>query len=274
MAVITLTTDFGSSDHFVGAMKGVLLSIAPRAAIVDITHEIAPQNVREGAFVIGQAWKYFPKKTVHVVVVDPGVGSARRAILCQAGGQFFIAPDNGVLSMVYDAARPAVREISNPRLMRRPVSKTFHGRDVFAPAAAHLARGLAPARFGAPVHDFIRLEGLQPRLVSPNLWRGTVLKVDRFGNLITNFLIRDFAAVQTAPMELRVAGQRIRRLALTFAEAGTGELIVIPGSAGFLEIAANCASAAKLLHCGAGAGLELEIFPDPRDAGPWQNISR
>ncbi|HLH38752.1 MAG TPA: SAM-dependent chlorinase/fluorinase [Bryobacteraceae bacterium] len=274
MAVITLTTDFGSSDHFVGAMKGVILSIAPRATIVDISHEIAPQNVNEGAFVIGQAWKYFPQKTVHVVVVDPGVGSARRAILCQAGGQFFIAPDNGVLSMIYDAAKPAVREISNARVMRKEISKTFHGRDVFAPAAAHLARGLAPARFGRPIADFIRLEALKPRPVSRNVWRGVILKVDHFGNLITNFSIDDFAEVKTAPMELRIAGKRIRRLALTFAEAEIGESVAIPGSAGFLEIAANHASAANLLNCGAGTELELEIFPGSPDAARVQNISR
>ena len=140
--LITLTTDFGAADHFVGAMKGVILGIAPRAQIVDITHEIRPYDVNEAAFVIAQAWRYFPKRTVHVVVVDPGVGSARRPILAEAAGQFFIAPDNGVLSMIYDAAPHKVRVISNPKLMSKVVSRTFHGRDVFAPAAAHLAGGV------------------------------------------------------------------------------------------------------------------------------------
>src|SRR5580698_8876197 len=153
---ITLTTDFGTSDHFVGTMKGVILGISPRAQIVDITHEIAPQDVSEAAFVIAQAWRYFPKGTIHVVVVDPGVGSARRAILCEAEGQFFIAPDNGVLSMVYDSARCKVREITNSKLFLKKVSKTFHGRDVFAPSAAHLSKGLAPAKFGEIIHDPVR----------------------------------------------------------------------------------------------------------------------
>src|SRR5208282_3007523 len=132
---ITLTTDFGTSDHFVGAMKGVILGISPRVRIVDITHEIAPYELNEAAFVIAQAWRYFPKGAIHAVVVDPGVVSARRPILCEAEGQFFIAPDNGVLSMIYDAARYKVRVLSNENVFLKVVSKTFHGRDVFAPAA-------------------------------------------------------------------------------------------------------------------------------------------
>src|SRR5271154_4412253 len=129
---ITLTTDFGTSDHFVGTMKGVILGISPRARIVDISHEIAPQDINEAAFVIAQAWRYFPKGSIHVVVVDPGVGSARRAILAQAGGQYFVTPDNGVLSMIYETPKHQVRSISNAKLMRQQVSRTFHGRDVFA----------------------------------------------------------------------------------------------------------------------------------------------
>ena len=262
MPVVTLTTDFGSSDHFVGAMKGVILSIAPRATIVDITHEIAPQDLNEGAFIIAQAWRYFPKKTIHVVVVDPGVGSSRRPILCETSGHFFIAPDNGVLSMVYDDAKLKVRVISNPRVMREEISRTFHGRDVFAPAAAHLARGVAPAKFGKAIHDFIRIDALKPSRISADTWRGTVLKVDHFGNLITNFSIDHFAGVKTRPFEVRIAGERIRRLALTYAETEIGERFAIVGSAGYIEIAANQASASRLLGCGAGAEVALEIFRD------------
>ena len=145
MPIITLTTDFGSGDHFAGTMKGVILGIAPRASIVDITHEIAPYQVGEAAFVIAQAWRYFPKRTIHVIVVDPGVGSARRPILVEAGGHLFVAPDNGVLSMIYGAVKHRVRVISNAKVMLDPVSRTFHGRDIFAPAAAHLVAGVAPA---------------------------------------------------------------------------------------------------------------------------------
>src|SRR5258706_11301544 len=185
--LITLTTDFGQSDHFVGTMKGVILGIAPRARIVDITHEIAPYELNEAAFVIAQAWRYFPKGTIHVVVVDPGVGSSRRPILAEAGGQFFVAPDNGVLSMIFDAAPHKVRMISNPKLMRREISRTFHGRDVFAPAAAHLAKGVRPAAFGKLINDYVRVWLSKPSECGPNKWRGTILKVDSFGNLITNF---------------------------------------------------------------------------------------
>ena len=260
MPVITLTTDFGAADHFVGTMKGVILGIAPRATLVDITHEIAPQDVGQAAFVIAQSWRYFPNKTIHVIVVDPGVGSARRANLCEAGGQFFIAPDNGVLSMIYDHAKPKVREISNARLMLKDVSRTFHGRDVFAPAAAHLARGIAPARFGKLIRDYIHAARLKPTQLAAHAWAGVVLKADRFGNLITNFDIRRFAQIKTRPMELRIGDARIRRLALTYAETAVGELFAIVGSSGYIEIAANQESAAKLLGCGAGAAVELEIF--------------
>src|SRR5580700_1777503 len=259
MPIITLTTDFGNADHFAGTMKGVILGIAPRARIVDITHEIAPYEVSEAAFVIAQAWQYFPKRTIHVIVVDPGVGSARQPILAEAGGQFFVAPDNGVLSMIYDAAKHRVRVISNAKLMREPVSRTFHGRDVFAPAAAHLAAGVAPARFGKKIDDYIRAPFLTPRKVLRGGWSGVVLKADHFGNLITNFHIDDFPHVRTNALEMRVGGQRIHRLALTYAETAIGEVFAIVGSSGYIEIAANQASAAKILGCGAGASVELEI---------------
>jgi S-adenosylmethionine hydrolase len=261
MPVITLTTDFGTSDHFAGTMKGVILGIAPKADIVDITHEILPYNVNEGAFVIAQAWRYFPKGTVHVVVVDPGVGSARRPILCEAGGHFFIAPDNGVLSMIYDAAPHKVRVISNPKVMRKEISRTFHGRDIFAPAAAHLARGVDPAKFGKTVRDYIRSFLVKPQQIGRFAWTGTILKVDRFGNLITNFRIDEFDALKTRAFELRIGLERIHRLALTFSETAIGDVFAIVGSSGYIEVAANQASAAQILGCGAGASVELEIEP-------------
>jgi len=259
--LITLTTDFGTSDHFAGAMKGVIADLAPRARVVDITHEITPYEILEGAFVIAQAWRYFPKRTIHIVVVDPGVGSARRPILVETGGHWFIAPDNGVLSMIYDATPPSktkVRVISNPKLMAREISRTFHGRDIFAPAAAHLARGIPPARFGRTIADYVYIDN-RPEPISPNCWRGRILKVDRFGNLITNFHIDDFPGVKTLPFEIRAGAQRVRRLALTFSEAAISEVVAIVGSSGYLEVAANQASAANLLGCGARAPVELEI---------------
>jgi S-adenosyl-L-methionine hydrolase (adenosine-forming) len=259
---ITLTTDFGTSDHFVGTMKGVILGISPRARFVDITHEIAPQDVNEAAFVIAQAWRYFPKGSIHVVVVDPGVGSARRPILCEAEGQFFIAPDNGVLSMIFDSCRPKVRVLSNEKLFLKKVSKTFHGRDVFAPAAAHLSKGLAPAKFGKLIQDFSRNFLSKPARLSRHDWSGVVLKTDRFGNLITNFHIDEFPELRERSLELRAGLERITRLAGTFAETALGELFAIVGSSGYVEVVVNQGSAAKRLGVGTGSPVELEIFYD------------
>jgi S-adenosyl-L-methionine hydrolase (adenosine-forming) len=259
IGLITLTTDYGSADHFVGVMKGVILGIAPRVRLVDITHDITPFSVTEGAFVIGEAWSYFPPGTIHVVVVDPGVGSARRPLLVEAGGHYFIGPDNGVFSMIYDAVAHRAREITNPKLMLREVSRTFHGRDVFAPAAAHLARKTPPARFGKPAADPVRSSALAPTRTAQNQWAGGVLKVDRFGNLITNFRADLFASVKTQPFELRIGLERIHRLALTYSETDPRELFVIVGSSGYLEVAANQADASKLTGCSAGAPVELDL---------------
>jgi hypothetical protein len=249
--LITLTTDFGTADHFVAAMKGVILSLAPRARIVDITHEIAPYDINEAGFVLAQAWHWFPRGSTHVVVVDPGVGSERRPILLEAGGHYFAGPDNGVFSMIYAAAKHSVRVISNRKLMRTEVSRTFHGRDIFAPAAAHLARKIPPASFGKRITDYVR---------TPPAPAGTVLKVDRFGNLITNFHIDHFSGIQTKPFELRIGRQIIRRLALTYSETEIGEVFVIVGSSGYLEIAANQENAANKLGCGQGTPVELKLY--------------
>lgn len=257
--LITLTTDFGLADHFAGVMKGVIAGIAPRARVIDISHDVAVHNVADAAFVIAEAWPYFPKRTIHVVVVDPGVGTSRRPVLAEAGGHFFFAPDNGVLSMVYDAAPHKVRVISNPKLMRREVSRTFHGRDVFAPAAAHLARGVKPPAFGKLITDYVRVWLSKPSECGPGKWRGTILKVDHFGNLITNFAAADFEGVKTRAFELRAGTKRIHRLALSYAETEAGELFAIIGSSGYLEIATNQASAAGLLGCSAGAPVELDL---------------
>jgi len=258
--LITFTTDFGLSDHFVGTMKGVVAGIAPQARVIDISHDLAPYSITEAAFVIAEAWAYFPKGTIHVVVVDPGVGSARRPILAEAGGHFFIAPDNGVLSLVFDAAKHKVRVISNPKFMRREISRTFHGRDVFAPAAAHLAKGAKAAAFGKLIQDYVRTGSARPSPEGSDSWRGAILKVDRFGNLITNFAAHEFAGITARPFEMRAGAQRIHRLALTYAEAEGGDLFVIVGSSGYLEIAANQASAASLLGCSAGAPVELDLY--------------
>ena len=258
--LITLTTDFGAADHFAGVMKGVILGIAPRARIVDITHEAQPFEVADGGFTIAQAYRYFPKKTIHVVVVDPGVGSTRRPLLAEMGGQYFVAPDNGVLSMIFSREQPKVRHITNEKYFLHPVSRTFHGRDVFSPVAAHLAAGVASARFGKRIDDFLRLSFDKPNRTSKRAWTGTVLKVDRFGNLITNLHVDEFPGVRTRAFALNAGLQTVTRLALTFTECDPGELFVIVGSSGYLEVATNQGSAAKALGCGAGSPVELVLY--------------
>ena len=241
-------------------MKGVILRIAPRATIVDISHEIEPFEVAEAAYLIAETYPYFPKKTIHVVVVDPGVGSARRPLLAEAAGQYFVAPDNGVLSMVLAREKSKVRHITNEAFFLHPVSRTFHGRDIFAPVAAHLAAGQPPARFGKLIHDHLRLASAHPVRTARRVWTGSVLKIDRFGNLITNLSVREFGDLQTHPFELQVGFEKLTRLALNFAEGEPGELLVIVGSSGYVEVAANQASAAKKLGCGAGAPVELTLY--------------
>jgi len=242
-------------------MKGVILGIAPEAAIVDISHDIAAFGIQDGAFVIAQAYRYFPKKTIHVIVVDPGVGSARRPILAEAAGQYFIAPDNGVLTMVLAREeRARVRHITAERYFLHPVSRTFHGRDIFSPTAAHVAAGVPPARFGKPIEDYLRMNFHRPVRTAKRVWSGTVLHVDHFGNLITNLHTDDFPDLGDRPFELTVGLERLSGLARTFADGEPGRPLVLVGSSGYLEVAANQASAAKLLGCGAGSPVELTVF--------------
>ena len=258
--VITLITDFGLADHYVGVMKGVILGICPAASIVDISHEVQPFEIAQGAFLISQAWRWFPPKTVHLVVVDPGVGTARRPILVEAHGQYFIGPDNGVLAMVYTDFPHKVREITAEKYMLPERSRTFHGRDIFAPVVAHLASGVRASSMGKPIEDHLKLAFHKPQRTSKRAWSGTVLHVDRFGNLITNFHLDEFGDVRTRPFEFAVGPQRVHRLSLTFAEAEPGEAFAIVGSSGYVEIAVNQGSAARTLGCGVGAPVDLQLF--------------
>jgi S-adenosylmethionine hydrolase len=258
--VITLTTDFGLSDHFVGVMKGAIAGIAPAAQVIDVSHGVQPYEIADGAFTIAQAYRYFPKKTIHVVVVDPGVGSARRPLLAEMAGQYFVAPDNGVLSMVFAREKPKVRHITSERYFLHPVSRTFHGRDVFSPVAAHLAAGVTPAKFGKLIDDYLRASFDKPAQTGKHSWTGIVLKADHFGNLATNFHIDQFPSVRTHAFSLNVGSQSITRLALTYSECPPDELFVIAGSSGYLEVAVSQGSAAKALGCGAGSPVELTIY--------------
>jgi hypothetical protein len=258
--IITLTTDFGLSDHFVGTMKGVILNILPTAEIVDITHEVTAFEVTEAAFLIAQAYPYFPGRTVHVVVVDPGVGTARRPILVEAAGQFFIGPDNGVLSMVYSRQKHKARHITAVKYFLPNVSSTFHGRDIFAPVAAHLRKGVRPSQFGKLIKDHLRTSFEKPVRTGKRFWSGTVLKVDHFGNLITNFRADEFPELATSPFEMRVGLLSTNRLVTSYAEGEGDELLLVLGSSGYLEVATNQGSAAKMLGCTTGSPLELALL--------------
>jgi S-adenosylmethionine hydrolase len=257
--ILTLTTDFGLSDHYVGTMKGVILGICPQAQIVDITHDVPPFEISEGAYLIAQAYRYFPRKTVHVVVVDPGVGTSRRPILMEAAGQYFIAPDNGVLSMIYSREKHKIRLITNDRYFRKPVSRTFHGRDIFSPVGAHVCAGIPAARMGKLIQDYLRPGFEKPLRSGKTTWSGRVLRVDRFGNVITNFHVDDYPNLERLNFTMTVGLHEVSILTRNYSEAGPGELFVIVGSGGYLEVSVNQGSAAKAIGCEAGAAAELKI---------------
>ena len=260
--IITLTTDFGLNDHFVGAMKGVILDIVPEAAIVDISHAVQAFDVLDGALAISQAYAYYPTGTVHVVVVDPGVGTTRRPIVASSDGYHFVAPDNGVLSMVYAREdRIRVRHVTSDHYFRQPVSNTFHGRDVFAPVAAYLAKQVDSVKFGDEIEDYVRFAAPKPKATGENRMRAVVLKVDKFGNLITNVTPADVPMLFSAkPGAFKiVAGSReITAIHSSYAEGTPGEVFGILGSMGYLEIVANRAAAAQIT--GANKGSEVTII--------------
>ena len=258
--ILTLTTDFGLDDHYVGAMKGVILGICPEANIVDLSHGVRPFEITEGAYLIAQAWRCFPAGTVHVVVVDPGVGTSRRPILVEAGSQCFIGPDNGVLALVYQAVPSRVRLISNSSLFRHPVSRTFHGRDIFAPVAAHVAAGLSPALAGDPIEDYLKPDFIRPHRAGKRTWTGRILKIDRFGNIVTNFHADDFGDLALRSFQFELGPVIVNVTAHTYAETAPGELFAIVGSSGYYEISLAQGSAAAKVKCEAGAAVELLVW--------------
>jgi len=245
VSAITLLTDFGTADYFVGAMKGVILSINPQAVIVDITHEIPAQDVAAGAFQLLAAYDTFPSGTIHVAVVDPGVGSSRRPIVVAAGNYFFVGPDNGIFTHIYDR-NPSFQafHITDEKFFRHPVSNTFHGRDIFAPVAAALSTGVDSSSLGPRISDPIPLfKSAKPQ----------VIHIDHFGNLITNITREQFKEGTT----LSVNGTAIRALRKFFGEQMGEEPFAIWGSTGFLEIAVNGRSAAEILGVKLGDRITL-----------------
>lgn len=253
--IITLLTDFGTEDYFVGAVKGAILSVNQEANIVDVTHDIAPQDVRAAAFTLLNYYRTFPPGTVHLSVVDPGVGSSRRAILVETGDYFFIAPDNGLLSFVFaEENNFRVFELTNKKFFRHPVSQTFHGRDIFAPVASYLTKGISANEFGREIKDFVHFEIIQPQWNSENEFEAQIIQIDRFGNLITNLKPENLPE----NFLLQIRNHKIEKRQRYYSEAEhPGEVFSILGSAGFLEVAAFRDSAKKLLNVEIGEKIRL-----------------
>lgn len=258
-AIITLTTDYGTDDHLVGTLKGVILKINPEVTLVDITHHVTPFDLLDGALAIGAAYSYFPPKTIHIVIVDPGVGTERRPLLVSAQNQYFIAPDNGVLSVIYEREQSnvVVRHANAEHYYLQPLSKTFHGRDIFAPVAAWLSKGWQTPSMGEEITDYKRFALPRPKKVDGGL-KGVVLRIDPFGNLVTNFRIEDLPeGDQDGALKFQVGTHPVTRLVDTFAHGKASEPIAYVGSTGYIEIAINKANAAKTLAVGRGAAVVL-----------------
>lgn len=260
MRVITLLTDFGNADPFVGIMKGVILGINPRVQVVDLCHGVSPQDILEAAFLLHCSYRYFPKSTIHLVVVDPGVGGKRRPLLAEGKHGYYIAPDNGVLSYLFATGEiRRVLEITAGAYFLHPVSQTFHGRDVFAPVAAHLSRGRAIDRFGRVTTSYRHLELPSASKKEGGVVTGSILHVDRFGNLVTNIAKHDLSGLQPEKgITVSIKGKKIHGLVQSYESRRRGELGAILGSAGFLEIFSNHWSAANVLNVGRGAAVCVE----------------
>lgn len=267
VSTITLLTDFGTTDYFVAAVKGVILTANPQARVVDITHDIPPQDIEAGAFTLFAACSSFPADTIHVAVVDPGVGSSRRAILVKTREGYFVGPDNGIFSYVCERSETQgdtteLFHLDNEKYFRRPVSATFHGRDVFAPVAAALSLGVKPEALGLSISDVVRLAPLRATTSRTGRLMARVLHVDRFGNCITNITPSDLTpAMIAAGATLALKGKMVKSFRKYFGETPSGmdKVFGVWGSAGFLEIAAANASAAKLLKARRGDAITVML---------------
>ncbi len=257
---IAILTDFGTRDHYAGTLKGVILTVCPDVTLVDLTHDIAPHDVLGGALELAASYRYFPAGTIFLVVVDPGVGSPRRGLVADTGDYRFVAPDNGVLSMAFRESRPKkVVDLTERRYARPTVSRTFEGRDRFAPAAAWLAKGIELSAMGRPVSQWHVLHVPEPAAVDGHL-TGEVLRVDRFGNLVTNIDRKRFEQFRhDADIEISIGGRPVDRLVATYAEAEPGAVCALFGSTDHLEVALNGGSAASSLGIGQGAAVRVDL---------------
>jgi S-adenosylmethionine hydrolase len=259
MTVITLTTDFGSGDHEAGVLKGVIWQIAPDVKIADLSHDISPHSIIEAAILLWRAAQYFPDGTIHVVVVDPGVGTSRRGIAARLGQQYFVGPDNGLVSILLENAiekKDLIEfiHLDQPQYWLPEVTNVFHGRDIFAPVAAHLAEGIPLNLLGMPISDPIRLEIPKP-IRTPHGWYGKVIHVDHFGNLSTN--LHGFHINQTKEVMVTIKGEKIVGLVSTFGERPPGTLVALVDSSGSLAISVVNGNAAQFLRASVGDNVEV-----------------
>ena len=262
MPVVTLTTDFGLKDGNVGALKGVIWSICPRAHIADLSHMIAAQNVREAAYLLGRTTQFFPAGTIHVVVVDPGVGTQRRPIAARLDGQVYVCPDNGLLTVQLERAETAegaveVVELNRPEFWLPDVSDVFHGRDVFAPTAAHLANGVSLAEVGSLIQDPVRLNLPRPLRNEMGL-HGEIIHLDHFGNVVSNIMRKDLEGLETERLTVRIRGTAVHGLVRTFGDHASGELAALFGSSGNLIIAEINGNAAVRLGVEPGDVVDID----------------
>jgi len=257
--IITLTTDFGLKDHYVSVLKAKMLRIAPAAMLVDISHEIPPQDVMAGAWVLRNAASSFPEGSVHLVVVDPGVGTDRRPVVVEFGGRLFVGPDNGIFSLLAEEMNYRAWQINRPDLYGELLSTTFHGRDLFAPIAAHLAIGMKPQEVGEPVSELVTYRWARPIADGAGI-QGWVVHIDRFGNLVSNIpsdLIRD--AVGTQRVKIYVGNTILQRISRTFGSVEDGDPVAYIGSADMLEVAINKGDASQMLGVQKGAQISIVV---------------
>lgn len=256
MSIITLLTDFGYKDNFVGVLKGVIISINPKAHLIDLCHEVEPQDIMGAAFALKTAYRYFPKGTIHLVVIDPGVGSQRLPILVKTKDYYFIGPDNGILSLALEEEDvEGIIYLDNYEFHFRPVSDTFHARDIFAPVAAQLSRGLSYQLFGKAIKNYKKIVLPKPR-VSARCISGEIIYIDRFGNLFTNF--SEGLKNKIKKPLIKIKNKTIRGIKSSYAEAKPNKLLAILGSSGFLEIAVNLGSAKNTLKAKIGDKVEIK----------------
>ena len=266
MSIITLLTDFGTKDEYVGLMKGVILSINPSVAIVDITHRIDSQDIVQAAYAIHSAYRYFPSGSVHLIVVDPGVGTGRSLLALEMGNQYFVAPDNGVLTLLFnEESISSIVKLTNSNYFLETVSPTFHGRDIIAPVGAHLTRGVKLHRLGDKISlsGVVRLENILPCVSDTGEINGTIVAIDHFGNLITNIDFQELAPKlipdKNRSARIRIGSYTINGIGETYENGLPNTPLALIGSRGYLEIAVNKGSAAMVLNAGKGETVQVKI---------------